>query len=157
MITALLATLALLTPPTACRTGGCSCVRLAPVNASTIDYEAIFEGHVLQVRDTTIWRTEGPRLLHVRRIWHVVTFRVYRVWKGRPDEIVQVLTDLPDSTCGYLFKEGEQYVVFAERSDPWLAPRGGGPLVTDICSHTTQARKAAAIRDSLGPPVSERS
>jgi hypothetical protein len=155
MITALLASLALLGPPTLCRGPVCSCVPSDPVSATRSGHETIFEGRVLLVRDTTIWRTEGPRLLHVRRVWRTVTLGVDRVWNGVPNDTVQVLTGLGGGDCGYEFREGETYVVFADSSDPWIAPGGGGPLVTSICSHTTQAKHAEPIRDSLGTPLRE--
>jgi hypothetical protein len=154
MLTALFASVALLASPTPCLAPACSCVLPGPVSAARSAYETIFEGRVLQVRDTTIWRTQGPRLTHVRDAWRVVLFEVHQVWDGTPDDTVQVLTGPGvGGDCGYPFRRGEGYIVFADSFDPSDAPGNGGPLATSICSHTTEAKDAAPIRDSLGPPL----
>jgi hypothetical protein len=85
----------------------------------------------------------------------VVKFSVGRVWNGAPTETLEVLTGLGGGDCGYSFREGQRYVVFAsfDASVPTTARR---LLIADICSHTTEAKKAGAVRDSLGTPVKER-
>jgi hypothetical protein len=153
MIAALLAGLVLSGEPTDCSAVLCSCVVPGPVSTVRADDETIFEGQVLQVRDTTIWRTQGPRLRHVRREWRVVTLAVNRVWNGTPPYTVRVLTGLGGGDCGYLFREGDGYVVFASRFVVSGPAAGSGPLVTDICTHTTEAENAAAIRAALGTPL----
>jgi hypothetical protein len=149
MIITLLATLAVLGPSSeTCPPAVCSCVSLGPVSEARARGETIFEGRVLQMRDSTIWRAEGPRLKHVSRKWRAVTLEVRRVWNGAPGDTVRVLTGTGGGDCGYPFEEGEEYVVFADRFD--------GFLVSSICSHTTDVKQAGAIRDSLGTPLDER-
>src|SRR3954451_12042256 len=134
----------------------CSCVQPGPIGSAPNRGETIFEGRVLQERDTTIWRAEGPRLVHHRTQWRVLTFSIERVWNAAPTDTVEVLTGVGGGDCGYPFVTGEQYVVFAtpDKSVPSTAPR---LLIADICSHTTEAKNARFVRDSLGVPARENS
>jgi hypothetical protein len=66
----------------------------------------------------TIWRAEGPRLRHQRRVWRVATVEVHRVWSGPPADTVRVLGGF-GVDCGYRFENGEEYVVFADHFEPW--------------------------------------
>ena len=156
MPSALVFTLALLGPPTDCRVALCSCMRPGPVSEALGGTEPIFEGRVLQVRDTTIWRAEEPRLRHERRVYRVATVAVQRVWNGAPPDTVRVLgSSGPD--CGYPFKTDEDYVIFASPFEPDGPPAGSGLLAAYICSHTTESRKAESIRAALGAPLREKS
>jgi hypothetical protein len=147
MLSALVFTLALLGPPTDCR-ALCSCMRPGPVSEARGGTQTIFEGHVLQVRDTTIWRAEGPRLRHERRVYRVATVAVQRVWDGAPADTLRVLGGSgPD--CGYPFKNGEDYVIFAGQFEPDGPAAGSGLLEASICSHTTEAANAEPIRAAL--------
>lgn len=151
MIASIIASLALLTPP-ACRPAMCSCVPPDPVSTARFGSETIFEGRVLQLRDTTIWRAEVPRLRHYKVRWLVVTFEVGPVWNGTPSDTVDVLTGMGGGDCGYAFTKGDGYLVFADFAS--AAPSGPNRLlVTSICTHTTESVNAAAIRDSLGSPA----
>jgi hypothetical protein len=75
-----------------------------------------------------------------------VTFRVRSGWKGVRTRNATVLTGL--NTCGYPFRQGETYLVYARR-----APGGGiRPLLTGICTRTAAERSAAADIRALGRP-----
>jgi hypothetical protein len=52
------------------------------------------------------------------------TLRVYEVWKG-PEETLKVYTRDP-ALCGYPFKEGQEYLVFAYEGRRTLKVDGGG-------------------------------
>ncbi len=62
--------------------------------------------------------------------FRITTFRIKRTWKGTQGQTVVVKTTEHGSECGYLFKEGEQYLVYCHR-DP-----SQKELLTDICSRT---------------------
>jgi hypothetical protein len=149
-----LLTILSLTAPRPCPVLMCSCVPPGPISSARSGDETIFEGSVLQERDTTIWRAGGPRLVHLRTRWRVLTLNVVRVWNGAPTDTIEILTGFGGGDCGYPFVVGEQYVVFAspDNSAPPTAPR---LLIADICSHTTEAKNASVVRDSLGVPVKE--
>jgi hypothetical protein len=154
MIPVLVAGLTLLGSPTDCRAPLCSCVRPGPVGEARAGTQIIFEGRVLRVRDTTIWRAEGPRLRHERRVYRAATVAVQRVWNGASADTVRVLGGF-GVDCGYQFEEGQDYVVFADHFEPHGPAAGSGLLQASTCSHTTEARKAATIRAVLGAPLRE--
>jgi hypothetical protein len=153
MLTELLTVLSL-TGPRPCAALMCSCVLPGPIGSARNGDETVFEGRVLQERDTTIWRAEGPRLIHLRTRWRVFTLNVERVWNGAPTDTIEILTGFGGGDCGYPFVEGEQYVVFA-RPDNSVPPTARRLLIADICSHTTAAKNASVVRDSLGVPVKQ--
>ena len=153
MLTELL-TLLSLTGPRPCAPLMCSCVPPGPISSARNGDETIFEGRVQEERDTTIWRAVGPRLVHRRTRWRVLTLSVERVWNGAPKDTIEILTGFGGGDCGYPFVEGEQYVVFAS-ADNSVPPTARRLLIADICSHTTEAKNASALRDSLGAPAKE--
>jgi hypothetical protein len=53
------------------------------------------------------------------------TLRVYEVWKGPEEETLKVYTRDP-ALCGYPFKEGQVYLVFAYEGRRTLKVDGGG-------------------------------
>ncbi len=103
----------------------CSCVGARGKKALD-DAAATFSGKVTKVAylDANQARVE-PRI--------IVTFEVYRSWKGQPAKTMLLHTFYNKWSCeGYGFKEGKEYLVFA-----YLNPR----LI---------AEKFAAAKDSLG-------
>lgn len=59
-------------------------------------------------------------------------FRVRRTYKGHPGRFVTVVTASNGAACGYDFKEGDRYTVFAyEEKDGFH---------TDLCSGTKRGR-----------------
>ena len=54
----------------------------------------------------------------------IVTFEVYRWWKGSPKKSVVIHTVYNKWTCeGYYFKEGEEYLVFAYKNRGHMAEK----------------------------------
>lgn len=103
----------------------CTCMHLRgdPDNAFR-SASAVFSGKVLEI-------TEGepsPLLAELKML--TVKFRVKKSWKlVRTDEVI-VSTVSINSLCGFPFKAGESYLVYA---------RGGGnQFITDICTRTVQ-------------------
>ena len=56
-------------------------------------------------------------------------FRVGKVYKGHPNRYTKVLTNESGAACGYHFKKGEKYTVFADRQKD-------GDKYTSICHGT---------------------
>jgi hypothetical protein len=156
MISALIASVALLGSPPDCRPALCSCEEPGPVSQARAGKEIIFEGQVIETRDTTIWRAYGPKLRHESRHWRVIEFRIDRVWNGATGDTVRVLTGFGGGDCGYPFDKGNDYVVFAYLFEDPGPAAGSGLLVAGICSHTTDGQDAAPIRAALGNPLRER-
>ncbi len=64
----------------------------------------------------------------------VVEFKVDTVWKGEINETTYVTTNYHEETCGYPFKIGEKYIVYAYERD--------GELSVSLCSRTGPAPDA---------------
>lgn len=96
--------------------------------------EAVFSGEVVDFEkgaDSTMF---GPT--------ETVSFRVSEVWKGPQRETLEVSTPTQGLACGYSFKEGQEYLVFAYT--------GNQGLETDSCSSNKPLSKAEADLALLG-------
>ena len=69
------------------------------------------------------------------------TMRVSEVWKGPKQETLEVRTPVSGMSCGYPFKEGQKYLVYAY---------GKQDLKVDLCSGTKPLSKAGADLMVLG-------
>ena len=97
------------------------------------DSEAVFSGEVVDFEkgaDSIFGPTER------------VSFRVSEVWKGAQRETLEVSTPTQGSACGYAFKEGQEYLVYAYT--------GKHGLETDSCSLNKPLSKAEADLALLG-------
>jgi hypothetical protein len=84
---------------------------------------------------TTPALTEGVRRQqHSRR---VARFNVEEAFRGTLGATVEVETGMGGGDCGYNFKVGARYLVYAQEGE-------GGKLSASICSHTKPIEKAGA-------------
>jgi hypothetical protein len=101
----------------------------------------VFSGEVVDIGEGPPIRMMGSRLPSSR-----ATLRVSEVWKGPEQETLEVSTPVSGSACGYPFKEGQEYLVYAD---------GKQELKVDICSETKPLSKAGvnlqALRNSQRP------
>jgi hypothetical protein len=102
----------------------CSCLKVPSIDESFRDADAVFFG---QAVDGSYSGVE-------------VKFRVERAWKGVSFSEVTVLTS--NSSCGFLFEEGESYVVYASKMS-------GGEYATGACSGTVHIKHAGEQLASL--------
>ena len=105
----------------------CSCDAIGPPCQNAFRVDAVFLG---TVRAITTYTTADPPYPRRR-----VVFAVERAFRGIQDATAQVTTGMGGGDCGYEFKDGERYVVYAHRID--------GRLVTGICTRTRLASQAA--------------
>ncbi len=99
------------------------CAAVPPVEESYAASSSIFVGKVMNVRE---------RARNVK-----VSFKVYKVFKGKLDDVSVVLTSLPnDMGQGYPFQVEEQYLVFTYLQD--------GRDHTNLCTRTKLLSQAAA-------------
>lgn len=63
----------------------------------------------------------------------IVTFRVKKIWKGSKSETIVVRTNNQGKSCGYVFRQGEKYLVYAHND---------GALRTSICTRTAEVKSA---------------
>ena len=116
-----------------CGGGGGSFRELAKGSDST----AVFSGEVLDVEGGAPIRMFGDRIPSSR-----VTLRVSEVWKGPQRETLEVSTPRDGVMCGYSFKEGQEYLVYAYGKEE--------PFKVDLCSQTKVLSKAGANLRVLG-------
>ena len=118
-ITLLAASYAVLQIPTAL---ACSCARPPEPLSSLDSSKAVFAGQVTNI-DLPI--SAG----HIRLSDRVkVSFEVAQSWKGPLDRIITVSTASSGAMCGYGFKAGEEYLVYAGGDD--------NRLWVSLCSRT---------------------
>ena len=101
------------------------------------DSTAVFSGEVLDVE-------KGPplRMLGFNTPSSKVTLRVSEVWKGSGQEALELSTPSQEGVCGYSFKEGQEYLVYAYGKEE--------PFKVDLCSETKPLSKAGMNLQLLG-------
>lgn len=82
------------------------------------DSNAIFSGEVTEITESS-----------TDEYYLIVKFKVEESWKGKAEKEITITTAADSAMCGYGFKVGEKYVVYAHGSDDELS--------TNICSRTT--------------------
>jgi hypothetical protein len=126
---------------------GCSCppplppgeeARLADVVA-TVTVERIREDPLLRFANwlRSLFARDGLYLPTVG-----VEARVEERLKGRPPSRIRLVTSLEESSCGYPFREGRQYLVYSYRTED-------GELSADRCSRTKPLEEAEAEVEEL--------
>ena len=97
---------------------------------------AIFIGKVIRIKKEKVGAS-GSSVFRVR-----VTFDVERFWKGITDrEAVVYTSPVGNGSCGFPFRKGQRYLVFAGVIE--------NRLTTSICSFTAESRYAANIVKGL--------
>ena len=96
--------------------------------------KAVFVGEVLEIIVPNTPSGEPAWVAEVR-------FKVQESWKGSVAEEVSVFTANVCCICGYEFKVGERYLVYAHGSDK---------LSTDICTRTRRVADAEIDLKVLG-------
>lgn len=106
----------------------CSCIAEVPLCQSFWQADVVFTGEVVTFEKL------DPRQFFSRRIARV---RVDRVWRGEVTGVVEVSTGGGGGDCGYGFRRGQQYVIYAHKGPH-------GTLSTNICTPTKLLSKASA-------------
>jgi Tissue inhibitor of metalloproteinase len=96
---------------------------------------AVFEGFVQEVGAPA---SDPPGSAQRRK----VRMEVVSAWKGAEGEEVTVLTAGDSAGCGYSFKAGQGYLVYASAS--------GGGLEVNLCSRTRPMAEASEDLERLG-------
>jgi hypothetical protein len=100
----------------------CSCARASSVQEAQDGSDSIFEGTVTTVKSSSASLLSSPAKA-VK-----ASFQVNEVWKGHVSPTIDVLTAAGSESCGYEFKEGERYLVYARAT--------GKALEVSLCSQT---------------------
>jgi hypothetical protein len=113
----------------------CTC---APPQSASKELEraaAVFSGKVVSIK-----RHKGASDLFTRV---EVVFEVKTAWKRVESAEISIFTSAQSSACGYSFKAGRTYLVYAHGNDD-------GRLVTSICSRTRRLKDAREDLKELG-------
>ena len=105
----------------------CSCLPPNDLAHEVESSAAVFSGKVIDVKKhdrsvTPFWQVE-------------VIFEVNKSWKGADKKIVSIFTSSGSASCGYNFKTGRSYLVYASGN-------ADGLLNTTICNRTKRLSKA---------------
>jgi len=107
----------------------CSCVMPGTPSEELKEATAVFSGTVIDIdRNLTGYG-------------YKVKFDIEKIWKGISDKTVVVSTGMGGGDCGYGFKEGERYFVYAYGDDS---------LSANICSRTRLLSVAGEDLSVLG-------
>jgi hypothetical protein len=108
----------------------CSCGSSGPPCQSLFQVDAVFAGTVKTISE--IERTSDSPYRH-----RSVVFAIDRAFRGVQGTTAEVVTGMGGGDCGYDFKQGERYLVYAYRNS------GTSRLATGICSRTRPIADAA--------------
>ncbi len=132
----------------------CSCAGPGLPHEQFASANVVFKGEVLRVNDRwNVFRKAWTYVLLLmdrqpseKHYGFEVQFEVSRMWRGPGTSKLRIFTGRGGGDCGYPFKVGERYLVYAygNTNEGWYA---------DICSRTRVATGAAedlAYLDTLG-------
>ena len=123
----------------------CTCIAGKSIEEGIESADLIFEGVVLkQERYPENWRTHaGADFLRTFGFGGsvYVFFFATKKWKGSRLHDLVVSTPVQSSMCGFQFKDGEKYLVYAHINE--------SQAMTDICTPTKPAGEAASDRRVL--------
>ena len=125
----------------------CTCMSSGPACQAFWTTDVVFDGTVTTIEPTSREETFSGRTFQVSEF--VVTLQVRQTWKGVEGETVQVTTSGSGASCGFDFKMGGRYLVFASRGGSDSRPR------VSLCSFTRAYNgtgEPAAFFASLGAP-----
>jgi hypothetical protein len=125
----LLTTLAVITLG-AGRAFACDCAGNRPACQEYWEVSAVFVGTVINTRTVTV--KDGPYPQQMR----AVRISLDEVFRGLEGAEVEVLTGFGGGDCGFGFKQAQQYLVYAYRSE------NDGKLHTSICTRTKSISEA---------------
>lgn len=106
----------------------CSCAEGIPPCQAYWQATAVFAGTVTQVSSLPYERTTGEQIVPSSQT--LVHFTVQKAYKGVSAQELEVTTGRGSSDCGYPFRRGEQYLVYA------MPDAQTKTLATSICTLT---------------------
>lgn len=121
----------------------CTCAPPGPPVEEMERADAVFSGKVESLEPAPLPGDDPKWPARLK-----VTLRLLSVWKGVPEgERVTVFTASQSAACGFGFRSGKKYLVYAYESD--------GELTATLCSRTVLLKRAEADRQGLGTPMRE--
>ena len=123
----------------------CSCLQTSIADAFA-GADVVFTGRVVSIRlgnplEPGVTSTAHPVL---------IALDVSGYWKGPVSRVITVTTPRSETSCGFTFERGRDYLVYGHKE--------GAALTTSLCSRTSSVTKAADDLMTLGvakvPPKS---
>jgi hypothetical protein len=119
----------------------CSCVGPNPACQAFWTTDAVFDGRVVSIEPTSHDEPLGGRVVQFPE--KLVTLEVSQTWKGASPGRVQIVTASTGAACGFDFKIGVRYLVFAHQRSM------DGRLGVSLCSNTHAFDGAGDLTESL--------
>ena len=119
----------------------CKCAQPGPPSLELEEFSAVFVGRVVSVQHS-FDPGSAPRSREDRT---KIGFEVSSMWKGAVHEKIYATTPPTGGSCGFPFREGEDYVVYAGDS-----AYAGGSYTVGIFSRTALLGQAHADIAELG-------
>jgi hypothetical protein len=126
----------------------CSCMSSGPACQAYWNTDAVFDATVVRIERVPRDEVVGTELVTISK--RLVTLDVRRTWKGLESGPLQVVTNVYEAACGFEFKEGVRYLVFARQGR-------SGELEVSLCSATREfdgTGEAAEFLATLAKPGS---
>lgn len=142
----LLCTLVIIILASTTLVSACSCVMPGSPQQELNESDAVFAGTVENVADGIAGTGVGPTGLS-RGIY--VTFDVSTTWKGPQHKTLVIKTAAQGASCGYPFKEGNEYLVYANEE----YGVENGKLTANLCSRTARLNEADTDLNALGSGI----
>ncbi|QHJ69547.1 hypothetical protein [Planococcus halotolerans] len=101
----------------------CSCIEPPGVAEELERSDAVFSGKAILVDEKPVLFSAATRS---------VVFQVAQVWKGPAHSQIKIKTGQGDGDCGINFSAGQEYLVYAVKSEMY----GANELTTIICDRT---------------------
>jgi hypothetical protein len=121
--------------------GTCSCQYIEDAGVGIEISDLVFLGRVVALE--VVPTTEPTRVHQADDV--LATFEVQRGWKGEMSDRITVRTPFGDVVCGFDFRIGRDYLVYANWWD--------GEVYVSLCSRTAPFLEAQQDMEDLGPPM----
>jgi hypothetical protein len=105
----------------------CTCSFVGPPCEEYWRSQAVFAGKVIKKSTFYVEEGEGDSRHKYQQV--LAPFSIEQVFKGLAGDQAEIVTGLGGGDCGYHFKDGERYVVYAIRSG-----RDKSRLYSSICN-----------------------
>jgi hypothetical protein len=109
----------------------CSCIVPPPPDQALQQANAVFAGKVISIKENN------------DKYEKTVLFEVTTTWKGIDQKQIEITTPLNSAACGYEFKEGQQYLVYANQEE-------SNQFETNLCTRTAELSSAKEDLSVLG-------
>ncbi|MFY9610045.1 MAG: hypothetical protein WAU45_15680 [Blastocatellia bacterium] len=120
----------------------CTCAPPEIPSQELKESDAVFSGKVIEIKRQKSYAQEPVQSDTLFTSVEVV-FEVDRTWKGIDNNAVSVFTSPHSSACGYAFKKGTSYLIYANSDER-------SRLITTICTRTKALKDAEEDVRELG-------